>query len=107
MKITTTSDEDRFLARGSNDFYHVSVAVDAFQKAALRTLREVTDEFDSKLTRLGLAFKNARERKGLGPHPWIQRQIRQQHLEAGITLVWYDPDETDNKGRQLCVYWWI
>lgn len=107
MKITTTYEENRFIAQAAKEYYHVSIAVDAFQQSVLRSLREITDEFDSKLVRLGLPFENAREKKGLGPDPWILRKITRQHLEAGICVAWLDPNDPNTEGRPLCVYWWV
>jgi hypothetical protein len=106
MKVITTPEEDRFLAAAAKDYYQVAIAVETFQKTVFKSLREITDEFDSALVRLGLPFANARERAGISPYPYIQRKLSQQHLEAGIGLQWLE-DNPDFNGKRLCVYCWI
>jgi hypothetical protein len=106
MRVKTTPEEDRFVADAAKEYYQAAIAVDAFQRTVLKSLREITDEFNSKLVRLGLPFASALERKDLAPNPWIQRKITRKHLEAGISLMWFE-DDPELEGKRLCVYWWI
>lgn len=106
MKVKTTPEEDKFVGQAARDYYQVAVSVDAFQGAVLRTLREVTDGFDSKLSALGLPFANAREKGYLGADPSVQRKIVRPHLEAGVCLGWL-ADDDEPKVTRLCAYWWI
>jgi hypothetical protein len=99
-------DEHEFLARGAKDYYRAASAVSAFQDVVLKTLREVTDEADSELAKLGLRFGKAIEKSNLYNYTWVLRKILRAHLEVGIALQWDDPDDPETE-QPLCIYWWI
>jgi hypothetical protein len=105
-KTQTSPDEDKFLAQAAKDYYQAAKAVDGYQTAVLRTLREVTEQFESDLVKLGLPFAKAREIRKLADYPSIEPRITLPHLQAGLKLEWYDPDDAETI-QPLCAYWWV